>query len=121
MAKAISLSHVFCLFLLNDGGVYRMKSYGRTIYSLANGLAISSTGKMSKKKESLYCSRIVEWSTYKSDLTTLNTAAPIWQSHLGPGRIDYWNGLFSAVEKEDSDISPMDVELHLIPDNLQET
>lgn len=39
----------------------------------------------------LYSPRLVEWETYKSDLETLLSYDPKYS-----GRIDFWNGLFSA-------------------------
>lgn len=54
----------------------------------------------------LYCSRIVQFPTYKEDLIRLIDSPP------GPLRISLWNNLFSSFETQDTDITPLDMELH---------
>lgn len=82
-----TLIHIFSLFLVGDD-IYRIESYGKTTYN-------EFTNKI--EKYSLYCSKIVEWPTYKKDLRRLITIVS------GPERIAYWNGLFSSDEVVDTD------------------
>lgn len=75
-------NHAFALCMVEDDRVFRVESYVDT-----------------------YCSRLVEWPTYRGDLQRLLGMWP------GVGRINYWNGLFSSYEERDVDHYPMDVEL----------
>lgn len=94
-----TLIHIFALFWLN-GDIYRLESYGKTVYDLNS---------RQTQYISLYCSRIVEWPTYKEDLIKLIDHEP------GDAGVSYWNGLFSSNKILDSEFSYMDVELVIVP------
>lgn len=83
-----TLIHTFAVFKIRHE-YYRLESYGKTFY-------ISKAGRMVKKYESLYCTRIVEWPTLHKDLERLlKISDPII-------RLAFWNGLFSAEETSDN-------------------
>jgi hypothetical protein len=83
--------HEFVLFNTNTGPV-RLESYGQDeIYEVVEGKAKRLPGYV------LYCGRILEWPNWENDITTLLTISP------GPERLNFWNGLFSANEKNDTD------------------
>lgn len=91
------LIHTFILFLI-DNHIYRLESYGKSIYSPKGD-----------NYETLYSTRIVEWPTYLSDLRRLINMDP------GTARVWYWNGLFSAEETDDLYENPLDVILVIPP------
>lgn len=78
-----SKMHCFTLFRTDDDKIYRFEAYAN-----------------------IYCSRYVEWPTWEQDLIKLITMSP------GEGRLEYWNGLFSANETGDIDYSPMIVTIY---------
>jgi hypothetical protein len=84
-----TIIHQFILFN-TISGVIRLESYGKdTTYYLLDGIAKREPGYV------LYKSRIIEWPTWKQDLSMLLSLEP------GNCRLCYWNGLFSS--KEDND------------------
>ena len=75
--------HTFILFLTDKNEVVRLESYGNMDWD-------------NKCGNVLYKTRIVEWNTYKEDLLKLFKINP------GVERVQYWNGLFSAHETDDT-------------------
>ena len=77
--------HTFILFKTIDS-IFRLESYG-------------SFGNREKEDYCHYQTRLVEWSSYEKDLSKLMNYEP------SKCRVEYWNGLFSANEKDDSDFN----------------
>ena len=71
------MQHYFTLFKTPDG-IFRLESY-------------------SDWKGIIYGPRLVEWPTYKCDLSYLLKLPP------GEKRVMYWNGLFNSREDKDAD------------------
>ena len=94
-----TLVHEFTIFKI-DNDYYRIESYGITRYVPIQG------DKMRQEFNSLYCTRIVEWPTFRTDLSNLIEIEP------GNIRLAYWNGLFSANETVDND-EQIDVTLYV--------
>lgn len=80
------IGHSFTLIKTVDNKVFRIESY-----------------------IDIYCTRIVQWPTYFNDIISLLEMTP------GVARLNYWNGLFSSMEKEGDDEYPIIVTLKAHP------
>jgi hypothetical protein len=86
-----TIIHRFILFN-TISGVIRLDSYGKQyIYEFVSNKVIRKPG------YALYKGRIVEWPSWKDDISMLLTMEP------GDCRLCYWNGIFSAKEDTDTD------------------